>query len=147
VNYAAIILALYFALDYLGFNPSAIVASLGVVGLALSFGAKDMIADIFAGTSIVFENSFQVGDQVEIGGFRGRVESIGIRTTRLVNSSMNVKILNNKDIKDVINYSKYTSWCSVSIKVPASQSLERIREIMERELPAIIDFGGSLKKK
>ncbi len=137
VNYAAILLALYFALDYLGFNPSAIIASLGVVGLALSFGAKDMIADIFAGTSIVFENSFQVGDQVEIGGFRGRVESIGIRTTRLVNASMNVKILNNKDIKDVINYSRYTSWCSVSIRVPASQSLERVREIMNRELPAI----------
>lgn len=137
IYYAAILLNLYFALDYLGFNPAAIVASLGVVGLALSFGAKDMIADIFAGVTIIFENSFQVGDTVKIGNFRGIVENIGIRTTKIYSRPNGVKILNNKDIKDVINLSKYNARVSVEINVPAMQSLKRVREILERELPLI----------
>ena len=96
-----------------------------------------MIADIFAGVTIIFEDSFQVGDAVMIGNFRGVIENIGIRTTKIVNGSKHVKIVNNKDIKDVINLSKYNARVSVVISIPATQSLTKVREILERELPAI----------
>ena len=137
VDYAAALVVLYFSLEYLGMNPGTILAGLGIVGIAISLGAKDMITDIFAGISIVFEDAFKVGEYINVDGFRGRVESIGIRMTRIIGSGGNIKIVNNKDIRNIINLNKMDSEAQVYMKISANESLEKVRDVMEKNLPEI----------
>ena len=137
MDYAAALVVLYFSLEYLGMNPGTILAGLGIVGIAISLGAKDMITDIFAGISIVFEDAFKVGEYINVDGFRGRVESIGIRMTRIIGSGGNIKIVNNKDIRNIINLNKMDSEAQVYMKISANESLEKVRDVMEKNLPEI----------
>ncbi len=77
--------ALYFTLLAWGGNPSGLVASAGILGLALSFAAKDTLANLFAGVAIVADAPYKVGDFVVLdSGERGAVTNIGIRSTRLL---------------------------------------------------------------
>lgn len=96
-----------------------------------------MIADIFAGLSIVFEGSFRVGELIRLKNFEGRVESIGIRMTKIVSRDNSMMIINNKDIKEMINLSRLTSWVTVNIRISLNQSLTNVCEVLEKELPVI----------
>ena len=86
-------------------------------------GARDLIADIFAGVSMIFEGEYQVGDIVNIDGYRGMVQEVGVRSTRLVGRGGNVKVIGNKDIKSVTNLTKMNSWVAVTIKVDVNYAL------------------------
>jgi len=136
-SYVAILIVIYFSLEYLGLQPSTILAGLGIAGLAITMGAKDMITDIFAGVSIVFEGAFHVGDIIRIGQSQGTVHSIGIRMTRITESGGNIRIINNREIQDVVNLSRLSSFAVVTFKVPATASFEKIRKSMEENLPEI----------
>lgn len=137
VDYIAVLTVVYCSLEYLGMSPGTVLASLGIVGIAVSLGAKDMITDIFAGISIVFEDAFKVGEYINVDGFRGRVESIGIRMTRIVGSSGNIKILNNKDIRNIINLNRIDSEAKIFLRISAQESLEDVRNMLEEKLPEI----------
>lgn len=137
VKYFALFVTLYFALNYLGFPIGTVVGSLSITTVALSLGAKDLAADILAGLSIVFEQTFQVGDIIEINGQRGRVQEIGVRTTRLIIPVNNVLIISNHAISDVINLTRDVSLHTLELKVDASETLERLEEVINRELPGI----------
>lgn len=65
----------------MGFNVSAILASLGIGGLAVAFALKDMLANFFASVMLLFENSFSQGDWIECNGIEGTVVEIGLRRT------------------------------------------------------------------
>lgn len=136
INYMLAAAAFCLSLNYLGVDTSAILASLGLLSLAVSLGAKDIVADILSGISIVFERQFAVGDFVEIGGFRGRVLELGIRSTKLLGAANDIKTINNSNISGVLNLSKRTSFCSVTFAVGAARSLEELKEMLARELPA-----------
>ena len=135
-KYIFIILTVYFSLEYMGLQPGTILAGLGIAGLAVTMGAKDMITDIFAGISIVFEDAFQVGDIISIGSSRGTVEAIGIRMTRIKDIS-GTRIMNNREIKDVVNLTRESSKASITIKVSPNTDFEALRKLMESELPDI----------
>jgi small-conductance mechanosensitive channel len=77
--------ALYFIFLAWGINVSALLASAGIIGLALSFGAQDALANIFGGMSILADRPYQVGDYITLDtGERGEVTHIGLRSTRLL---------------------------------------------------------------
>ena len=92
LSYGGIIVFVYFALYDLGFSPGTLLASLGLLSFAVSLGAKDLVTDILAGLSIVFDGEYQVGDIIEVGGYRGEVLEIGVRTTKLEGRGGNIKI-------------------------------------------------------
>ncbi|MBQ6343478.1 MAG: mechanosensitive ion channel [Anaerolineaceae bacterium] len=128
----------YNCLSYLGVNTSTLLASVGILSLALSLGAKDLVSDTLAGLGIVFEGAFQTGEIVEIGGFKGFVEEIGIRTTRIRGlGTNNIKIINNSEIHNVINYSRELSKFKVFVDLPVFLPLDMVTEYLERELPVI----------
>lgn len=80
-----ILAAIYALMNAWGIDVTALVASAGILGLALSFAAKDTLANVFAGVSIMADNPYEVGDFVVLGsGERGMVTNIGIRSTRLL---------------------------------------------------------------
>lgn len=137
IKYVTVFGVFYFGLEYMGFSTGTVIASLGVVSLALSLGAQDLIKDILAGLAIVFEGCFRVGDIVDIDGKIGMVKEIGVRATRLRVSGNNTMIISNHDISRIINMSKDLSDFKLEIRVRATESLERIEEILNRELPEI----------
>lgn len=137
LKYVALITILYYAFGYLGFNTSALLASVGFVTLAISMGSKDLVADVLAGITIVFEGEYQVGDMVEIGGYRGKVAEIDVRSTKLIGRGDNIKIINNHDVKDVLNMTRLNSWLPIEVTIPAGQPLEKIEEILDQNIQEI----------
>ena len=135
LRYAAALLILCWGLSILGVDVSVIVASVGVVALVVGFGVESLIADVVTGTFILFENQYNVGDIVEVGGFRGTVKSIGIRTTAIEDAGGNVKIINNSEMKNILNRSDHTSRAVCDIDIPYETDLEALEE----RIPALLE--------
>ena len=92
------------------------------------------MADILAGISIVFEGEFQVGDIIDVAGYKGVVQEISVRSTKVIGQGDNVKIISNNDIKNVINMTRLNSWYPLNISVPITEPLLKVEEILTREL-------------
>lgn len=137
IQYAAIIALLYFAFNFLGFDTRALLASVSLLSLAVSLGARDLVADILAGIFIIFEDDFHVGDIIDVNGFSGIVQEIGVRSTKLIGIGDNIKILGNQSVKNILNMSKMNSWYSVDLKISADQPLDEIEAMLKKELPEI----------
>ncbi len=77
------IIAILVALNNAGYNVGAIIASLGIGGLAFALAAKDTVANLFGSLTIFLDEPFQIGERISVNGFDGFVEEVGIRSTRL----------------------------------------------------------------
>lgn len=135
IKYISFFVILYFCLAQFGIDTKTLVASIGIFSLVVGLGAKDLIADILAGLFVIFESEFQVGDIVDIGGWRGTVEEIGFRTTKVVDASGDVKIISNSQLVGVVNATKQYSSCLVVIGIEYEESLEHVENILSQELP------------
>ena len=135
MRYAAALVILCWGLSILGVDVSVIVASVGVVALVVGFGVESLIADVVTGTFILFENQYNVGDIVEVGGFRGTVKDIGIRTTAIEDAGGNVKIINNSEMKNILNRSDHASRAVCDIDIPYETDLETL----ESKLPELLE--------
>jgi len=82
-NIAIVSIAAIVILDSLGYDVTAVIASLGVAGVAVAFASRKTMADVFGGAHILSSKPFLVDDVVEVAGTAGTVEEIGIRTTRI----------------------------------------------------------------
>ena len=134
LRYAAAILILCWGLSILGVNVTTIVASVGIVALIVGFGAESLIEDVITGFFMLFENQYNVGDIVEVGGFRGTVSDIGIRTTSITDPGGNVKIINNSNMKDILNRSDHASRSVADVQIPSETDLP----VFEAKLPGIL---------
>lgn len=103
-----IVIAFLYVLAQLGFNISAIIASLGIGGLAVALAAKDIIANFFASILLLFDNSFNQGDWVEVSGIEGTVVEIGLRKTTIRTFDNSLVFLPNSTIMgaNIKNWSK-----------------------------------------
>ena len=137
IQYTAALVALCWGLSILGVNVSAIVASVGVLALIVGFGAESLIADVITGVFMLFENQCNVGDIVEVGGFRGTVQKVGIRTTCIVDGGGNVKIINNSEMKNILNRSDKASRAVCDIGIPYETDLEALEGQLSKLLEAI----------
>ncbi|MBR2547630.1 MAG: mechanosensitive ion channel family protein [Eubacterium sp.] len=137
VQTVAAVIALCVALGYLGVDYKAIIASVGIFSMAFSFGAKDFVADIFAGFDLLANNTYQMGDIVQVDGYTGTVQELTLRTTWLVGDGGNIKTIRNSNIGNVINLSAQNSWYPMEINVPASIDIEQLESIFEEKLPSI----------
>ncbi len=141
LKYVVILAVLFTCCNYIGFDTRALLASVGILSLALSLGAKDLVADVLSGISIAFSDMYQIGDFVEIkdGGspFKGWVLEIGVRTTTLVNTDGHIKTMSNRDVKNVLNLSRRNCRYTIDITIGYDQPLQQVEEILSRELPII----------
>jgi len=135
--YAVGVIGLIWCLSAIGINLSTIFASLGIVALVIGFAAESLIADIITGIFLVFEDEFNVGDIIEYAGFRGTVESIGVRATCIKDAGGNVKIVNNSDIRDVLNRSKSSSRAVCDIPISYAADLQTVETVLAEILTQI----------
>lgn len=117
-------------LEELNVNITPFIASAGVLGLAIGFGAQEMVRDFISGFFIIFEGSFNVGEVIEVAGFKGKVLSLGLRTTIIENWRGERKIINNGGLGSIINYSKADSIAIVDFGVAYETDLEKLQQLM-----------------
>ena len=141
LKYIIVIIVLAEILKLLGINISAILAGLGIVSIILSLALKDVMEDILSGISIVFEEQFDIGDYVEINGFAGTVIDLGIKSTKLKDYQNTVKIISNRTITEVTNYSKTNPNLIIDVPVSyeisnklADKVIDKIIKSAEKEL-------------
>jgi small-conductance mechanosensitive channel len=79
----AFALIIVIMLDQLGFNITALIAGLGVGGIAIAFALQNVLSDVFGSLAIILDKPFKVGDYIQVGTFEGTVENVGLKTTRV----------------------------------------------------------------
>ncbi|MBO4331494.1 MAG: mechanosensitive ion channel family protein [Oscillospiraceae bacterium] len=137
LSYLASIIGFFWCLSTVGMNLSAIFAGVGVLALIIGFGAQSLVEDLVTGIFLVFEDEFNVGDIIEAEGFRGTVESIGIRVTCLRDLGGNVKIINNSDLRNVLNRSSRESLAVTTVSVAYGTKIDELEAKLAEFLPSI----------
>ena len=106
ICYSACIFLLFRILSMFGVNTTTLLASAGVLSIAVGMGAQSMASDLLAGFFMMLEGSIHVGDHVSVSGVTGDVTDMGIRTTEITDADGNVVILNNSHVGSVLNMSR-----------------------------------------
>jgi small-conductance mechanosensitive channel len=98
VSFFIWVLGFIFLLDNLGFEITAVIAGLGIGGIAIALAAQAILGDLFSYFVIFFDRPFEIGDFIVIGEFRGNIEHIGIKTTRVRSLSGEQLVFGNSDL-------------------------------------------------
>ncbi len=146
LKWVVIIIAILWILTVWGVNTTTLLAGAGIVALVIGLGAQSLIADILAGIFIVLEGKYVVGDIVVIDGWRGKIVDIGIRTTELQDIGGNIKIINNSEIKSVINQTKLLSMANCYINISSSVQLENVENLIINQLSEIREKIPAIKE-
>jgi small conductance mechanosensitive channel len=116
----------------LGFNIGPVLASAGIAGLAVGFGAQSLVKDFISGFFILFEDQFGVGDVVKIGDFSGVVERMTLRATVLRNLEGQVYVVPNGNILNVTVMTKEWSRAVLDVTVPHKEELAKVFDVLQR---------------
>ena len=124
--------AIFTVLQLLGVDIAPLLASAGVIGVVLGFGAQTLIKDYLAGIFIILEDQVGVGDFVDVGSVLGTVEEVALRYTRLRDMSGVVWYVRNGEILRVANRSQGWTMAIVDIPVDYDSDLDRVRDLIEK---------------
>jgi small conductance mechanosensitive channel len=131
VKYLTGFAGLLFILTAWGVDSVTLLASVGLIGLVISFGAQGIVEDIISGLFLIIEKQFSVGDIIIIDGFRGKVMEIGLRTTKFLDiGNADLKIVNNSQIKNVINASLNASTSVTDVGIAYEEDLEKVEALL-----------------
>ena len=130
IKYACALAFLFITLSVWGVDTYAILVSAGILALIIGLGAQSLISDIIAGINIVFEGEYHVGDIVLIDNFRGTVTEIGLTTTKIMDWSSNIKVINNSKIATVVNLSTQGSMVVVEVGIDYGEDLEKVEKLI-----------------
>ena len=146
IKWVVAIASVFIIMGAWGADTTLMLASAGVLTLIIGLGSQALVQDILAGIFIVFEGDFQVGDIVIIDGWRGEVKCIGIRTTKLVDAGGNIKIMNNADIRSIVNQTQELSVAKCYVGIPYDARIENVEAIiadnideLKEKIPAIVE--------
>lgn len=134
IKYLSIIIWIFLVLSIAGVDTTTLLAGAGILSLIVGLGAQPLIEDIIAGLFIVFEDVFDVGDIIVVDGFRGAVKEMGIRTTKIVDAGGDIKIVNNSDIRTLINMTSELSLAICDIDIEYSESIEHVESIINANM-------------
>ena len=137
VRYIVWFIVLTTVLSKFGISVNGIIASAGVVGIAVGFGAQTIVKDIITGFFIIFENQFDVGDYVKINSSgttvaEGIVKSIGLRSTRINTITGELTILPNGSMGEITNYSITNGMSIVEIPVSVDENLDKVEKKLNK---------------
>lgn len=137
-------------LKELGYNIVPLLAGAGIVGVALGFGAQNLVRDVITGFFILLENQYGLGDWVQINGVDGVVKRLGLRTTVLQDMEGVTHIMPNGTIALVSNMTKEFNQSLLDVKVDYKEGLDRVRDVLEdigSKLNSDPEFGSRVLEK
>ena len=126
-------------LAQLGVNIAPIIASAGIVGVALGFGAQNLVKDLLSGIFMILEDQYGVGDVVDLGEASGTVEAVGLRVTRLRDVNGTVWYVRNGEILRVGNQSQNWARTVLDITVDYEADLDKVQTVLEEEATAMYE--------
>ncbi|MGQ9572135.1 MAG: mechanosensitive ion channel family protein [Dehalococcoidia bacterium] len=141
--------ALFTILPELGVNVTPILASVGIAGIALGFGAQSLVKDVISGLFILVENQYSKGDVVTVAGISGLVEDVGLRRTVLRDLDGIVHHVPNGQIAVASNFTQEWSRVNMNVSVAYGEDLDKVFEVINRvgrELAADAEFGPLIIK-
>lgn len=126
-------------LSEIGISIAPILATAGVAGLAVGFGAQSLVKDYFTGFVMLLEDQIRVGDLVEVGGKTGAVEEVTLRYVRLRDIEGAVHYVPNGVIATVTNRSRDYAFSLVDVSVAYAENLDRVQDVIR-------DVGAAMQR-
>jgi len=152
INFIKVLVIIFIVLSILpvyGINVSSLLAGLGIISAVVALAFQDILKDLISGVSIILENQFAIGDTISVGDFKGEVIHMGLKSTRIRKYSGEIKIIANRNITDIINYSCSYSLAIVDVSVSYEDNLEKVEktlnELAERLSKEIPNLKGSIE--
>ena len=140
IGYVLVIgVSIMLVLDQFGINIMPIITGAGIAGLAVGFGAQNLVRDVISGFFLILEDQIRIGDVVLINGTGGTVEAIRLRTTILRDIEGIVHIFPNGQIKAVSNRTKEFSYYVIDLGITYSQDVDEVTEVLR-------DIGKELQE-
>ena len=125
-----------------GVDTTSIIASLGVFAAVIGLAFQDILKDLLAGASIIFDNKFAVGDLVEVNGFIGTVIEFGLRTTKIKGFSGEVKSISNSSFNEIINYNLASAELYIKLNVSYNTDIDKLEKVLESIREDVLKIDG-----
>jgi len=131
VRYVTYFMAAINILEIIGINTTSLLTAAGVGGLAIGFGAQNLVKDVISGFFLIFEDQYNVGDYVEVAGVSGIVDEIGLRTTKVRDFGGQFHIIPNGEITLVTNHSRGMMRALVNINIAYEEDFNKVLKVLE----------------
>ncbi|MFY2787740.1 mechanosensitive ion channel family protein [Rhodococcus sp. KRD162] len=128
-------------LDVLGINVAPFIASAGIVGVALGFGAQNLVRDFLSGIFMLLEDQYGVGDVVDLGEATGTVESVGLRVTTIRDINGTVWYCRNGEVLRVGNMSQGFAVAVLDLPVSHTANIEEACAVADRAAASLVESG------
>lgn len=132
------------ALELFGIKTTSILATAGIGGLAIGFGAQSLVKDVITGFFILFEDQFSVGDYVKVEGYEGIVEEMGLRVTKIRGFSGELYIIPNSNIQIVTNGTKGAMRSLVEVSISYEEDIGKAMKVLEKICKELKDTEKSI---
>ena len=129
-----VIMATLVSLASLGVDIAPLIAGAGVVGLAIGLGAQTLVKDIISGLFFMLDDSFRVGDYIDIGGTKGMVEQLSIRSMKLRHPRGMVNTVPFGNIGTVTNFSRDYIITKLDFRIKYDTDVEKVRKIIKKKV-------------
>lgn len=139
IKYVLVFIGLIMTLELLGINTASILATAGIGGLAIGFGAQSLVKDVITGFFILIEDQYSVGDYVQIRDMYGIVEELGLRVTKIRAFSGDLYIIPNGSIDLVTNSSRGDMRALVVVSISNEENIERATAVLTEALEVFKD--------
>ncbi|MCL2370271.1 MAG: mechanosensitive ion channel family protein [Firmicutes bacterium] len=139
VKYIGYIVLLVIIFNVWSLDTAILAAVIAAFGIALGFGAQGLVSDLLTGLFLIFENSLQVGDIISFKDYRGEVEEIGIRTTKIRHNNGNVKVINNSQLKVFVNMSIHRSLAMCDFTIEYGENIERVEKVISGHFAVVAE--------
>ena len=130
-KYVIILITIISLLAIWHVNTTALITSIGALGVVIGLVFQDLLKDILVGISIIMEDTFSLGDYVEINGFKGEVINFNFKSTRLKSLTNEVRIISNRNITEVTNFSFNKVMLSINVNAPYEEDYYKIENILK----------------
>jgi small conductance mechanosensitive channel len=124
-------------LSVLKINLAPLLASAGVAGVAIGFGARNLVTDFLSGVFMILEDQYGVGDVIDAGVASGTVVEVGLRVTKLRGDNGEIWYVRNGEVKRIGNLSQGWATAVVDVQVGAGEDLERARTVITETADAM----------
>lgn len=139
VTIVIVVLVLMFTLAEIGLNIGPLLASAGVLGLAIRFGAQSVVQDIIAGVFIPFENAMNISDVVSVNGTTGTAEKLSIRSVGQRQVNITVRPMPFSSVDLAANFSRDFPYFVSDMRVACRENMNDVREVMPRDFDRLND--------
>ena len=132
IRFVVLIITTLVILEINGIDTKSLLASFGIAGIVAGLALQDLLKDFIVGTSLIFEGEFAIGDWVSINGFKGEVLPSNLRITKLRSATGEVKMISNRCITEVTNYSMYNTNLMLDIDVAYESDIKKVKDVLDK---------------